>query len=74
MDINALIQNMPWNEKMEILRAVMKWSQNEAAERCGTTKKNYWLWASGKCYPRRNSRKAIAAAFNVPLKEIFERE
>jgi transcriptional regulator with XRE-family HTH domain len=73
MDINSLIQNMPWNERMEVLRAVKKWSQDVAAEHCGTTKKNYWLWASGRSYPRRNSRRAIAMAFGIPESEIFGR-
>ena len=72
--IATLIEQMLWNEKMEALRAIKKWSQDQAAEKCGTNKKNYWLWASGRSYPRRNSRKAIASAFSVPMEEIFGRE
>ncbi len=74
MDINSIIQKLSWNEKMEALRAINKWSQDKAAEMCGTNKKNYWLWASGKSFPRRNSRRAIAIGFGVPEEEIFGNE
>jgi transcriptional regulator with XRE-family HTH domain len=71
MTISALINQLTWNERMETLRAINKWSQDKAAEMCGTNKKNYWMWASGKSFPRRNSRRAISMAFGVPEFEIF---
>lgn len=60
-----------WNQKLEILRTLKGWTQREAAERCGTTQKIYWLWETGGSYPRKNSRRAIAIAFGVSMEEIF---
>ncbi|MCD3351753.1 transcriptional regulator [Clostridium botulinum D/C] len=57
---------------MKVLRILRSWSQVEAAKNCCTTSKCYWLWESGKVYPRKSSQKAIALAFEVPLKDIFE--
>ncbi len=71
MTIDSIIKSKPWYERMEILRASKKWDQERAAQACGTTKKNYWLWSQGKSFPRLNSRKAIAAAFEVTVDEIF---
>jgi transcriptional regulator with XRE-family HTH domain len=72
--VEESIKKMSWNERLGTLRFLKHWSQAEAAERCGTPKKNYWLWESGKSYPRRNSRKAIAIAFGVSAEEIFGKE
>jgi transcriptional regulator with XRE-family HTH domain len=63
-----------WNEKIRYLRISKKWSQHQAAEACGTNQKGYWLWESGKAYPRLDNRKAIASAFGVPMEEIFGKE
>lgn len=71
MTMNALIDSLRWNKKIEMLRIVKGWNQDEASIQCGTTKKNYWLWESGNSYPRLNSRKAISAAFGIPVNEIF---
>ncbi|KEH98253.1 transcriptional regulator [Clostridium botulinum C/D str. BKT12695] len=67
-----IIHTLPWYKKMKILRILRSWSQVEAAENCCTNSKAYWLWESGKTYPRKSSQKAIAMAFGVPLNEIFE--
>lgn len=72
MGFYNMIEELPWYKKMKILRTLKSWSQVEAAENCCTNSKAYWLWESGKTYPRKNSQKAIAAAFGVPLKEIFD--
>jgi transcriptional regulator with XRE-family HTH domain len=63
-----------WYEKIKVLRISRNWSQAEAANFCGTNQKGFWLWESGKSYPRRNSRKTIARAFGVPEEEIFGKE
>jgi DNA-binding XRE family transcriptional regulator len=71
VSINEIIANATWNKRIEILRVANGWSQEQAAEQCGTTKKCYWLWESGTSYPRNNSRRAISLAFSVPVSEIF---
>jgi len=69
--IQTFVQDMPWNKKIAILRLAKGWSQEKAANECGTTKKNYWIWESGKKYPRFNNRRCIAIAFGVPMIDIF---
>lgn len=71
MTIERLYKNATYGKRLEILRIANGWSQEEAANRCGTTKKNYWTWETDKSLPRRNSQKAISAAFNAPISEIF---
>lgn len=66
------IKSLPWNKKLLVLRALKEWSQYEAAKRCGTTQKVYWLWEKGESYPRGNSRRAIAMAFEVNEEDIFK--
>lgn len=70
LNLNAV----PWFKKLQILRAIKEWSQEEAATRCGTNQKAYWLWEKGKSFPRRNSQIAIARAFGVPVEDIFGKE
>ncbi|BBK77355.1 helix-turn-helix transcriptional regulator [Clostridium butyricum] len=69
-----LIKNLTWNKKMEVLRTIKGWSQDEAAEKCFTGQRAYWGWEIGKTYPRKNSRRAIAQAFGVKEEEIFGEE
>ncbi len=71
MKIIELVQNLTWNQKIAVLRTINRWSQEEAAEKCGTDKRIYWGWENGTNYPRLNSRKAIASAFKVSMEEIF---
>lgn len=71
MNIQSLFTSLSWNQRLEVLRIIKNWSQDQAAQECGTTKKNYWLWESGKTYPRNNSRRAISLAFGIPQEEIF---
>lgn len=66
------MDSLPWHKRLLLLRTLKSWSQNEAAKRCGTNQKVFWLWESGKSYPRQNSRKAIAAAFGVKEEDIFK--
>lgn len=69
--INELIRSLAWNKRIEILRTTYGWSQEKAANECGTNQKVYWLWEKGLRYPRNNSRVAIAKAFKVSVEEIF---
>lgn len=71
MTIQKIIHSVTWYKKIEILRVINGWTQDEAANGCGTTRKVYWLWENGKSYPRLNSRRAIARAFGVAVNEIF---
>lgn len=74
MSLNDLLQNLKWHKKLEILRVAKGWTQEEAATKCGTGQKVYWSWEKGLSFPRNNSRKAIAKAFDVPTEEIFGKE
>jgi len=67
IDINSL----SWNERLRLLRAVKDWSQEKAADMCGTQQKTYWDWEKGKRFPHKNNRKAIANAFGVTEADIF---
>jgi len=66
-----LFKELPWNKKIEVLRTMKGWSQEEAAEECFTGQKAYWGWEKGNNFPRKNSRRAIARAFDISEKEIF---
>lgn len=69
--MTELINNLAWNKKLEVLRIIQGWNQEEAAEKCYTSQKAYWDWENGNRYPRKNSRRAIAQAFKISEKEIF---
>jgi transcriptional regulator with XRE-family HTH domain len=66
------VRKFPWNLKLQVLRIEKGWGQREAADRCGTTQKQYWAWEKGLSYPTLNNRKAICAAYGVNMNEIFE--
>lgn len=72
MELNFKI--LPWNKRMEILRTLKGWTQQEMAEKCNTNQKVYWNWESGNAYPRKNSKNAIAKAFDVMVEDIFGEE
>ncbi|PRR70877.1 helix-turn-helix domain-containing protein [Clostridium thermopalmarium] len=72
--MNSLLDNISWNKKIQVLRTIKGWTQNEAAKQCNTTQKVYWNWESGSVYPRKNSRVAIANAFDVNEDIIFKKE
>jgi transcriptional regulator with XRE-family HTH domain len=71
MELNEMVTKAPWNKKIAVLQALKGWTQEEAAKECGTTQKVYWRWLKAICYPRSNSRRAIALAFGVSEQEIF---
>lgn len=70
-EINDLIRALNWKKRIEVLRIIKGWSQDKAANECGTSPKVYWLWEKGSSSPRNNSRIAIAKAFGVSVGEIF---
>lgn len=69
--VQSLINGLSWNKKLEVLRVVNNWTQEEAATRCNTTQKMYWSWEKGRNYPRRYNQKLIAKAYKVKIKDIF---
>ncbi len=62
---------LSWNKKIEVLRVINNWTQEEAAKECNTNQKMYWNWEKGKNYPRKNSQISIASAFKVKVEDIF---
>lgn len=74
--MSDIITNLPWNKKIKVLRTIKGWSQEEAADKCFTNQKTYWLWESenSTAYPNKNSRRAIANAFGVSEEDIFEKD
>lgn len=66
------VERAPWNIKMIISRTLSGLNQKEAADKIGTTQKMVWAWETGKNIPRESSRKAIARAYGVNYKELFE--
>ena len=58
--MSDLINDLPWFKKMEVLRTIKGWSQEETAEKCCTGQKAY--------------RRAIAHAFGIKEEEIFGKE
>ena len=62
---------LPWNKKMEVLRTINGWSQEETADRCFVKHKTYWAWEKGNTYPRKINRRTIAKVFNITETEIF---
>ena len=69
--MRQMFDELPWYKKMAVLRAAKGWGQREAARVCLTNSKNYWVWEKGKSYPRLASRKAIAKAYELKMKDIF---
>lgn len=66
-----ILAELPWNKKIEVLRTIKGWSQEEAAEKCFTNQKAFWSWEKGQAFPRRVSRRTIAQVFGVKEKDIF---
>lgn len=46
--MNEVINNLPWNKKIEILRVLNGWSQSEAAKECYTGQKHFGLGRVGE--------------------------
>lgn len=71
---DKLIEEMSWYDKIKVLRIARGLSQEEIAKKCMTNQKAWWNWESGKSYPRKINRHAIAKALDVDIKDIFEEE
>ncbi|MPQ44594.1 helix-turn-helix transcriptional regulator [Clostridium tarantellae] len=69
--MEKLLIGLPWYKKIAVLRVIQGWSQKEAAEKCLTHQKVYWVWEKGQRYPRLASRKAIADAYGLKIEDIF---
>lgn len=69
--LENMVNKLPWYKKIEVLRTIKGWKQTEAANKCLTHQKVYWLWEKGKKYPRLASRKAIADAYGLKIEDIF---
>lgn len=63
--------NRTWNKRLTVLRNYQEWTQNEAAMKCCTNRKNYWQWEKGEVEPNEISKKFIAAAFGLSVVSIF---
>lgn len=66
-----MLEELPWYRKIEVLRTIKGWSQEEAAKRCFTNQKAFWSWEKGQAFPRKISRRTIAQVFGVTEKDIF---
>ena len=71
MAIEEKFKAVSWNKKIIILRTIMDLTQTELADKIGTTRKNVWLWESGKTDPRKISKRAICRALESTEEEIF---
>ena len=69
-----LMNSLPWNKRLELLRRAKGWTQQQAAEKCSTNQKMYWNWEKGINYPRGRSRNYIAKAFQTREEEIFQKK
>jgi transcriptional regulator with XRE-family HTH domain len=72
--MSEIFNKLEWFKKIEVLRTIKGWSQEEAAEKCFTGQRIYWSWEKGQSYPRKNSRRAISQAYQVSEEEIFGEE
>lgn len=69
--VENIFTKLAWYKKIQVLRVIEGWNQVEAASRCLTHQKVYWLWEKGRKYPRLASRKAIADAYGLKIEDIF---
>ncbi|GAA0741637.1 XRE family transcriptional regulator [Clostridium oceanicum] len=69
--MEKLFNDLPWYTKIHVLRVIKGWNQTEAASKCLTNQKGYWLWENGRNYPRLLSRKSIAKAYGLEIEDIF---
>ena len=69
--ITAIVEALPWYKKLRILQLIEDWDLREAAQRYGSNPKNVWAWNEGRNLPQRKSRRAIAAAHQLAVTDIF---
>ncbi len=71
MTLTEKFNRTPWNTKIALLRMMLGLSQQELADKIGTTRKNVYLWEQGKTEPRNVSKRAICNALGSTEQEIF---
>lgn len=59
-------------QEIIILRGNRKWTQQQLADRIGTTQRTVAAWESGASVPRKAMRARIAAAFDLPEDYFFK--
>jgi DNA-binding XRE family transcriptional regulator len=69
--LEEIVKNLLWHKKIHVIRTINEWNQVEAASRCLTNQKMYWLWENGISYPQLANRKAIAKACGLKIEDIF---
>lgn len=73
VDFLTIFNNLPWNIKLQVLRTMKQWKQKEAAEKCGTVRRIYSNWETGKFKPLERNQKIITKVFGVNVfEEIHE--
>ncbi len=73
-NVHAIIDTLPWNITMSVLRLAKKWSISEAAKRCSTNYRTYWSWETGKNKPIKVNRQIISNVYGIPENELFGEE
>jgi len=69
--LELIVKELKWHKKIQVIRTINGWNQVEAANKCLTHQKMYWLWEQGKSYPQLANRKAIAKAYGLKIEDIF---
>jgi DNA-binding XRE family transcriptional regulator len=69
--LELIVKELAWHKKIQVIRTINGWNQVEAASKCLTHQKMYWLWEKGKSYPQLANRKAIARACGLKIEDIF---
>jgi DNA-binding XRE family transcriptional regulator len=69
--LELIVKDLLWHKKIHVIRVISNWNQVEAASRCLTNQKMYWLWENGKSYPKLANRKLIAKAYGLKIEDIF---
>jgi hypothetical protein len=45
--LEEMVKDLLWHKKIHVIRVISNWNQVEAASRCLTNQKMYWLWENG---------------------------
>src|SRR5438067_240766 len=63
-------RNLSANTQLRNARSYRKWTQQELADRIGTTKINISRWENGVTFPSRYSRQRLSEVFAKTLDEL----
>jgi DNA-binding XRE family transcriptional regulator len=61
-----------WSMRLKLVRTMKNQSQEEMAEIIGTTRKQIYLWESGKVIPKAYARAKMAKWADVPEEVLFK--